>query len=47
LYDKSMEAQLTRNADRAVLLMEWDPASGRVSGERFILPDGTVLEEHL
>lgn len=46
LFDKKKRAQLNRDADRAVRLMEWDPASGYVSRERFILPGGDVLEDH-
>jgi len=46
LFDKNDAARLNRDADRAVELMEWDPASGIVSRERFILPGGDVLEEH-
>jgi len=46
LFDKNDAARLNRDADRAVALMEWDPASGYVSRERFILPGGDVLEDH-
>jgi len=46
LFDKKDAARLNRDADRAVRLMEWDPPSGIVSRERFILPAGDVLEDH-
>lgn len=43
-YDKATEAPLKRNAEHAVRLMDWEPHTGYVSHERFILPDGSVLE---
>lgn len=45
LFDNKDAARLNKDADRAVALMEWDPASGIVSHERFILPGGDVLED--
>jgi|ERR1051326_718228 hypothetical protein len=43
--DENM-ARLKANADRAVRLLEYEPATGYVHHERFILSDGDVIEEN-